>query len=169
MKLQSDFEGQREDNYGSFTARSILWYQVVGSQKVWTPREYPPGFGQDYAGIAKDADGDWLFGERHYRMRVNADAPAKHFWSMAIYDVATRSFIETDQRGVEFNNRVSDLDYNDDGSVDLYLGPTPPEGKEKNWIKTIPGKTWHAYFRWYGPTEGYWDGSWKLNDIELIK
>ncbi len=68
-----------------------------------------------------------------------------------------------------FNNRVSDLDYNDDGSVDLYLGPTPPEGKEKNWIKTIPGKTWHAYFRWYGPTETYWDGSWKLNDIELVE
>ena len=56
----------------------------------------------------------------------------------------------------------------DDGSVDLYLGPTSPEGKEKNSIKTIPGKTWHAYFRWYDPTEGYWDGSWKLNDIELI-
>ncbi len=169
LQLMSDFEGQREDNYGAFTARSILWDQVVSAQKVWTPREYPPGFGQAYAGVAKDKDGDWLFGERHYRLRVNADVPAKHFWSLSIYDVATRSFIETDQRGVEFNNRVSDLDYNDDGSVDLYLGPTPPKGKEKNWIKTIPGKTWHAYFRWYGPTETYWDGTWKLNDIELIK
>jgi hypothetical protein len=26
---------------------------------------------------------------------------------------------------------VSDLDYNDDGSVDFYLGPIAPEGKEK--------------------------------------
>ena len=169
LQLMSDFEGQREENYGAFTPRSILWYQVVCAQTVWTPREYPPGFGQTYAGIAKDKDGDWLFGEQHYKLHVNPDVPAKHFWSVAIYDVKTRSFIETDQRGVEFNNRVSDLDYNEDGSVDLYLGPTAPKGKEKNWIKTIPGKTWHAYFRWYGPTETFWDGTWKLNDVEKYK
>ena len=58
LKLQSDFEGQREDNCGSFTARSILWYQVASAQKVWTPREYLPAFGQSYAGIAKDKDGN---------------------------------------------------------------------------------------------------------------
>ena len=169
LQLMSDFEGQREDNYGAFTPRTILWYQIVCAQKVWTPREYPPGFGQAYAGVAKDGEGGWLFGENTYKLHVNPDVPAKHFWSLAIYDVETRSFIETEQRGVEFNNRVSDLEYNEDGSVDLYLGPTAPEGKERNWIQTIPGKTWHAYFRWYGPTETFWDGSWKLNDIEKIK
>lgn len=166
LQLMSDFEGQKEENYGAYTPRSILWYQVVSSQKVWTPREYPPGFGQTYAGVAKDGDGGWLFGENHYKLHVNPEVPAKHFWSLAIYDVETRSFIETNQRGVEFNNRVSDLEYNVDGSVDLYLGPTPPKGKERNWIQTIPGKTWHAYFRWYGPTEAFWDESWKLDDIE---
>ena len=168
LKIMSDFDNQREENYGSYTPRSILWYQIVSVQQVWTPREYPPGFGQTYAAIAKDGDSNWLFGENTYRLHVNADVPAKHFWSLAIYDVETRSFIETEQRGVEFNNRISDLDYNEDGSVDLYLGPTAPKGKEKNWIMTIPGRTWHAYFRWYGPTETFWDGSWKLNDIEKI-
>ena len=169
LKLISEIDTQEEATYGAFQARSILWYQVVSAQQVWSPREYPPGFGQTYAAAAKDADGNWLFGEKHYRLHVNADVPAKEFWSMAIYDVETRSFIETDQGSVEFNNRVSDLDFNADGSVDLYLGPTPPEGKEKNWIKTIPGRTWHTYFRWYGPTETYWDGTWQLNDIELME
>ena len=91
----SDFEGQREENYGSYTPRSILWYQIVSVQQVWTPREYPPGFGQTYAAVAKDGAGNWLFGENTYKLHVDADVPAKHFWSLAIYDVETRSFIPT--------------------------------------------------------------------------
>jgi hypothetical protein len=33
-----------------------------------------------------------------------------------------------------------DLQVNDDGSVDVYVGPKPPEGKESNWVQTIPGR-----------------------------
>jgi hypothetical protein len=29
---------------------------------------------------------------------------------------------------------------NADGSVDPYFGPSPPTGKEGNWIKTLPGR-----------------------------
>lgn len=55
---------------------------------------------------------------------------------------------------------------NDDGSVDLYFGPNPPNGKESNWIQTIPNKHWFAYTRFYGPLEPYYfDHTWKLGDI----
>jgi hypothetical protein len=37
-----------------------------------------------------------------------------------------------------------------------------PEGKEANWIPTVPGKAWFAYFRFYSPTEAYFDRSWVL-------
>jgi len=54
--------------------------------------------------------------------------------------------------------------------VDLYFGPTAPSGKpESNWIKTLPGKGWFAYFRLYGPTQAYFDRSWVLPDIEMAK
>jgi hypothetical protein len=56
-----------------------------------------------------------------------------------------------------------------DGSVDLYMGPTAPPGKEQNWIPTVPGKAWFAYFRLYAPTESYLDASWQLPDIEKTK
>jgi hypothetical protein len=46
------------------------------------------------------------------------------------------------------------------------MGPTAPAGFEKNWIPTIPGKAWFAYFRLYGPLQAYFDRSWKLPDIE---
>ena len=46
-----------------------------------------------------------------------------------------------------------DLQKNEDGSVDIYCGPQAPAGFEKNWIATVPGKNWFAYFRFYQPTE----------------
>ncbi|WP_419605923.1 DUF1214 domain-containing protein, partial [Thiolapillus sp.] len=49
------------------------------------------------------------------------------------------------------NSTVSKMDYNSDGSVDLYFGPKPPAGKENNWIQTVPGKTWFLVLRLYGP------------------
>ncbi len=63
-----------------------------------------------------------------------------------------------------------DLDLNEDGSVDLYFGPIPPaQGSEKNWVKTVPGEGWFTYFRFYAPTEPYFDKSWQLADIKKVR
>jgi hypothetical protein len=48
-----------------------------------------------------------------------------------------------------------DLRKNEDDSVDIYCGPTAPAGFEKNWIPTVPGRNWFAYFRFYQPTEAF--------------
>ena len=40
--------------------------------------------------------------------------------------------------GIADDPKVKEV--NADGSVDLYFGPEAPEGKEKNWIKTISVK-----------------------------
>jgi hypothetical protein len=53
-------------------------------------------------------------------------------------------------------------------SSGLSLGPQAPVGKESNWVKTIPGRGWWAWFRVYGPTEPYYDKSWKLPDFEKV-
>jgi hypothetical protein len=42
-------------------------------------------------------------------------------------------------------------------------------GGEKNWVPTVPGRGWFAYFRFYAPTEAYFDRSWQLPDIEKVK
>jgi hypothetical protein len=36
-------------------------------------------------------------------------------------------------------------------TTELYFGPSTPNGKEGQWIQTIPGKGWFVYFRVYGP------------------
>jgi hypothetical protein len=45
---------------------------------------------------------------------------------------------------------------------------TVPDGREGQWVKTIPGKGWFAYFRTYGPEAPAFDGSWKLGDFAEV-
>ena len=40
-----------------------------------------------------------------------------------------------------------DPESNPDGSVDVYFGPHPPTGKERNWIPTVPGRGWFTILR----------------------
>jgi hypothetical protein len=47
-------------------------------------------------------------------------------------------------------------------------GPKAPAGFEQNWIPTVPGRNWFAYFRFYQPTEAYFDRSWPLPDFERL-
>ena len=58
---------------------------------------------------------------------------------------------------------------NVDGSYDIYFGPKPPEGKENNWLQTVPSKGWNVIFRLYGPLEAFYEKSWKPGDPELLR
>jgi len=44
-----------------------------------------------------------------------------------------------------------------------------PAGHEKHWLRTILGKGFFAIFRLYGPTQPYYEQTWKLPDIERVK
>jgi hypothetical protein len=99
---------------------------------------------------------------------VPANAPAKQFWSLTLYDVDTRGLIQNTQQIADRSSRM-DLVENADGSVDLYTGPTGPKGLENNWIPTVPDKAWSAYFRLYAPTEAHFNRTWVLPDFEKVK
>ncbi|WP_312857928.1 DUF1214 domain-containing protein [Mesorhizobium zhangyense] len=75
-------------------------------------------------------------------------------------DTETRAFFDNTPDGVVDRSSRADIMKNGDGSVDLYTGPTSPTGQEKNWSPTISGKAWSALFRFYRPTEPYFDRSW---------
>ena len=94
--------------------------------------------------------------------------PVADFWALTIYDIETRALIESPQHRAEINPKVNKLKRNADGSVDLHFGPKSPAGMESNWVQTVPGRAWFSYFRWYGPTEAYYDKTWALPDIETV-
>ena len=88
---------------------------------------------------------------------------------MVVYDPQTRSELQTDQPLHSRNNKRDEFVENDDGSVTLFIGPDAPEGKENNWIQTVPGKGWFAILRLYGPLEPWFDKTWRPGEIEIIK
>ena len=95
-------------------------------------------------------------------------SPPRTSGRSSIYDPQTRSELQTTQPFPSKNNTHDKLTANADGSVDLYFGPTAPAGKEANWIETVPGKSWFAILRLYGPLEPWFDKTWRPGDIEPL-
>ena len=59
-----------------------------------------------------------------------------------------------------------ELRKNADGSVDIYFGPTAPDGKDSNWVPTDPKRGFELMFRLYGPKKEFFDKVWVLPDVE---
>jgi hypothetical protein len=145
--------------------RASWFYEAIGAGPDMAPKR--PGPSSAYLSAYRDSDGQWLDGGRSYRLRVPANPPIKLFWSVTLYDVDTRALILNQQKIADRSSRM-DLRKNADGSVDICCGPIAPAGFEKNWIPTVPSKNWFAYFRFYQPTETYFDRSWPLPDFEQV-
>jgi hypothetical protein len=145
--------------------RASWFYEAVGAGAAMAPKR--PGPSSAYLSAYKDKAGAWLDGGRSYRLRVPPNPPIKLFWSVTVYDVDTRALILNEQKIADRSSRM-DLRKNADASVDIYCGPKAPAGFEKNWVPTVPGKNWFAYFRFYQPTEAYFDRSWPLPDFEQV-
>jgi len=47
-------------------------------------------------------------------------------------------------------SQTKGIEKNADGPYDVYFAPKPPEGKEGNWLQTIPGESWFTILRMYG-------------------
>lgn len=154
-------------NYGQLDERTDYTFEAAMVAEGMIKKMI--GAGSQYMSTAKDKTGAWLDGGKNYMLHVPPNAPVKDFWAVTVYDNLTRSMIQTDTEKAGVDSKQSTLQKNADGSVDVYFGPKAPEGKENNWIKTTAGKGWFTYFRWYGPTEAFFDKTWKLSDIEEIK
>ena len=128
-----------------------------------------PGIGSDYGivGMAKGAQ--VLDGAKTYRLSIPANPPAKDFWAVTVYDTQTRSQLQTDQPFPTLGSQTKGIEAGPDGSVDLYFSPKPPQGKEGNWLQTIPGKSWFAILRMYGPEQAWIDKTWRPSEIELVE
>jgi len=128
-----------------------------------------PGKGSQYALGYLDQAGAPFDGAKTYRLNVPANVPAKDFWSFVIYDPQTRSELQTSQPFPSKNSKRDTLAVNADGSVDLYIGPRAPAGKESNWVQSVPGKGWFAIFRLYGPLGPWFDKTWRPGNIEQMQ
>ena len=166
--IGGDYRWLRDDGRGGrhLDARSLFFYVATVNTPAMALEMV--GIGSQYCGTSKDADGNCFDGAADYRLRLPAGVPVKDFWSVCIYDPQTRSELQTGQPFPSLNNVSGDLEFNSDGSVDVLFGPEAPAEKAGNWIQTVPGKGWFAIIRLYGPLEGWFDKTWRPNDIEKI-
>jgi len=128
-----------------------------------------PGVGSAYAAACRDANGQYLDGSKTYKLTLPPNVPAKDFWSVVLYDVQTRAMLQTDQQFPSLNSERGGVEANADGSTDIFFGPKAPEGKEKNWVQTVPGKGFWLILRLYGPMKPWFDKTWRPGKIELVK
>jgi hypothetical protein len=104
---------------------------------------------------------------------IPPNIPAARFWSFTVYDNQSRSMLETPQgypRAGSQSYPSPAAKANADGSTTVYFGPTQPNGVDRgNWIQTMPGKGWCALFRLYSPLKSFFDKSWRIGEVELVK
>ena len=146
--------------YFDYIARGSVYYAIISSVKNY-------GSATFYLDLAETPDGQWLDGSSNYKLVVPPNVPVSDFWAVTTYDLTTASY----QRSVSRSSIDSSQDFekNKDGGMTIYFGPKAPKGKEANWLPTVEGRRFFLLFRFYGPTKGLRDGSFELNDIELVQ
>ena len=112
--------------------------------------------------------------KKTYKLHLPTGIPASNFWSLVLYSEDTRCFIDNKDakdklRAISVDSRDKNLVINEDGSVDLYIGPKAPTGKESNWLQTIEGEGWFPLFRAYGTKQAFFDKTWIIGEFELIE
>jgi len=125
--------------------------------------------GSKYPGTYRDGDGDLLAGSNNYKLHLPARIPAAAFWAVTIYNPADGTMPQTDQP-FPGTNGLDKPQYNADGSIDLFFGPTKPQDvNEKNWIQTLRGKAFMVALRLYGSETAFFDQTWKPDDVVKVK
>jgi hypothetical protein len=170
--IGKDYQWLKDNGVGgrALDARTLFFYSATVNTPAMALEI--PGVGSNYAFATEDNAGDFLDGNKSYKVTLPANAPAKDFWSVVVYDPQTRSELQI-PGGSKYpskNNKRDKLVYNKDGSVTLYFGPNLPKGApETNYTETVPGKAWFVLLRLYGPLQPWFDRTWKPSDFELIK
>jgi hypothetical protein len=157
--LETKFSFERA-TYLDVDARGIGYFGFSAPPKKVGPASF-------YFDAFKDAKGDLLHGEETYKLHVPPNVPAEQFWALTLYDRETCGFIR-DMPRAGIDSYDQKMEKNSDGSVDIYIGPKPPKGKEANWVPTAAGRDWFTYFRLYGPEKALFDKTWKLPDIDRV-
>ena len=148
-------------SYYDYHARGALYYAIITSVKNY-------GSATFYLDLAETPDGQWLDGGKNYKLVVPPKVPVRNFWAITTYDLQTASYIRNLEKS-SIDSTQKQVKKNKDGSVDIYFGPKAPKGKESNWLPTDPKRRFFLLARFYGPEPALFDGSFELNDIELLK
>ena len=149
--------------------RALWFYEAVTSSEGMVNPTL--GKGQVYMTTKRDSNGELLRADETYKLTVPRDVPVAQFWSVTLYSENTRRAYDnggTSIASTSLDSKMKQLQYNEDGSVDLYIGAKAPKGMESNFLKTVGKDGWFIYFRLYAPLQPFFDKTFSLPDFERI-
>jgi hypothetical protein len=118
----------------------------------------------------KDGDGDALNGDHSYTIHYQPeDLPIKHvnaYWSLTMLSLPDFRVVPNELERYNLNN-VSDLTFDEDGSLTLYLASEQtPDIPASNWLPAPKGRPFVVNHRLYVPKEEVLSGEWYVPPIE---
>jgi len=155
------------DGIMGLDARVLFYYNAGGVTPAMATSHV--GAGSDYALGTLDKNGNPFDGAKTYKLHLPPDVPVNNFWAVTLYDTQTRTQLQTSQLFPTVGSLTKGMEKNADGSWDVYFAPKAPEGKEGNWLQTVPEKSWFVILRMYGPLEPWINKTWRPGEIELVK
>ena len=117
---------QETENYSQLDERLHYTYGAIYLSPAIGVMKAGPG--ANYVQTFRDKDGDHFDGGKSYRLHVPANPPASAFWSLTLYDSATRSMVQNPTNDAA-RSGYDKFKMNDDGSLDLYFAPDMPGGR----------------------------------------
>ncbi|MUK28611.1 DUF1214 domain-containing protein [Aliivibrio fischeri] len=148
------YEGGRYGN--DFLSRASINFRAAGlntKERALYPNRYT------------DSDDQQLSGKNKYRMTMPADAPAKAFWSLTMYDAKNLFMVPNsiDRYSIS-TNREDELIYNKDGSLTVCIQNTKPTDTNCNWLPA-PKDDFYLHMRLYEPTQAVLDNTYALPQV----
>jgi hypothetical protein len=122
-----------------------------------------------YVGAFSDSNGRPLSGTHDYTLHFEPGRtpPVDAFWSLTMYD-ADRFLVENPIHRYAIRDRTPGLQYNSDGSLDIYISRTAPSGHESNWLPAAATEL-SLIMRLYLPKPEALDGSWQPPFVVRVK
>jgi len=122
-----------------------------------------------YPSAVIDESGEPLDASKHNYVIKFKDGlpPAKAFWSVTMYDGKTQLLIENPIDRYRLGS-TSELQKNQDGSVEIYIQHDTPQGHESNWLPA-PNGPFYMLMRIYLPEQAFLNGTWTPPAVEKIE
>ena len=115
-----------------------------------------------------DAEGNRLNGKNKYVLHIDADKlpPVEEsgFWSITAYD--ENNFLIDNEIDRYCINDRSDVVFNEDGSLDIYIQAEKPEENISNWLPVCE-EDFHLVLRVYLPTDEVKNNNWPAPVINM--
>ena len=116
-----------------------------------------------------DAEGRPLDGsDACYQLRFQTPPPVHAFWSITVYDAATRLLVDHDSGRYAVRDRDPGLERAADGSITLHLQHEPAQGvPAAHWLP-VPRRPFQLVARLYWPRERLLDGRWRPPGVQRL-